>query len=199
MERINKRINRILSVMVCIALSVGVMSCGQRKAEDSKDMAEDSNESKFKNTGLKDDNDFAIDAADGGMLEVKLGELAQTNGSLDAVKKFGKAMVDDHSKANKELQELANRKNITIPLSLSDKNQKHYDDLSKKSGKEFDEAYTDFMVNDHKEDVEAFKKEAEKGNDQDLRSWAAGKLSTLEHHLQMAKEAEQACKNNNSK
>ncbi len=198
MERINKRISVILA-MVFIAVGMGAMSCGPKKADDSTEMAEDSNKSKFKNTGLKDDNDFAIEAADGGMLEVKLGELAQSNASLDVVKKFGRSMVDDHGKANKELKELAHKKNITIPLSLSDKNQKHYDDLSKKQGKDFDKAYTEFMVKDHEEDIDDFKKEAEKGNDQNLKEWAAGKLSTLEHHLQMAKEAEQACKNNNSK
>jgi putative membrane protein len=65
-------------------------------------------------------------------------------------------------------------------------------------GTEFDKAYTDFMVDDHQEDIDDFKKEAEKGNDPEVKSWAADKLSTLEHHLQMAKDAQEACKRNNS-
>jgi putative membrane protein len=199
MKRINKRINTILLGMLFLSLGAMMPSCSPKKADDSKEMAKDSNESKFLNTGLKDDTDFAIEAADGGLLEVKLGELAQSNASLDVVKKFGKTMIEDHRKANGELRVLASKKNITIPLSLSEKNQKRYDDLSKKTGKDFDQAYTDFMVDDHQDDVDAFKDEAEKGNDADVKSWAAGKVGTLEHHLQMAKEAKEACKNNNSK
>ncbi len=48
------------------------------------------------------------------------------------------------------------------------------------------------MVKDHKEDIDAFKKEADKGNDPDLKQWASGKVPTLEHHLDMARSAEDA-------
>jgi len=194
-----KRIYFIFYGLIAFALAMTPMSCGPKnKTEDSKDMAQESNKSKFKNTGLKDDTEFAIEAADGGLMEVKLGELAQTNASLDAVKKFGRSMVADHSKANDELAALAAKRNMTIPLSLSKKNQDRYDDLAKKTEMDFDKAYIEYMVDDHQEDIDAFKKEAEKGNDAELKSWAAGKLSTLEHHLQMAKEAESAVKYNNS-
>jgi putative membrane protein len=195
-----KTTNNILCVALFVAFGVTAVSCGPKtKTEDSKDMAEDSNDSKFKNTGLEDDTKFAIDAADGGLLEVKLGELAQTNASLDAVKKFGKSMMDDHSKANDELATLASQKNMTIPLSLSVKNQGRFDDLSKKTGKDFDKAYMEWMVKDHQEDIDDFKKEVEKGHDAELKSWAAGKVSVLEHHLQMARETEEAVSNNNGK
>ena len=65
----------------------------------------------------------------------------------------------------------------------------------KKSGNEFDKDYTSYMVSDHKEDISLFKKQAEKGKDPEVRAWAAGKLSTLEHHLQMAQTTEDFVKN----
>jgi putative membrane protein len=123
------------------------------------------------------------------MLEVQLGQLAVSKASSPSVKKFGQSMIDDHSKANEELKSLAAQKNITLPAALSDKNQKKYDELSGKTGPEFDKAYSKFMVDDHKEDIDEFKKEAEKGDDPDLKSWAAGKISVLEHHLMMAEAA----------
>jgi len=52
------------------------------------------------------------------------------------------------------------------------------------------------MVKDHKDDIDAFQKEADKGEDPDIKQWAAGKLSTLEHHLDMAKTAEKAVDDN---
>ena len=75
-------------------------------------------------------------------------------------------------------------------MTLSDKSQKKYNDLMEKTGKDFEDAYTDCMVKDHKDAVDKFKKQADKGEDADLKSWAAGKVAALEHHLEMAKATE---------
>ncbi len=167
-------------------------SCSNKSNIDSKDVAEEQNEKKFEDSKIEDDTEFTVNAADGGMLEVKLGELAQANASSDQVKMLGKMMVDDHSKGNQELITLAKQKNISLPTSLSDKCQHDYNELAKKSGKDFDDAYTDFMVKDHKDDISEFKKEGENGKDDDLKRWAAGKVAILEHHLDMAIKAQEA-------
>jgi putative membrane protein len=160
--------------------------------EDSKKVAEKENEAKFDKTDIEDDTDFAVKAADGGMLEVKLGELAQSKGTSPAVKDLGKMMVKDHTKVNEELKALAQQKNISLPAMMSEKCEKKYNDLASKSGHDFDEAYTKAMVKDHKDDFDEFKKEADKGEDPDLKSWAASKLSTLEHHRSMSESAQKA-------
>lgn len=161
-------------------------ACNSNKSEDSKEVAEEQNEAKLDTTALEDDSEFAVAAADGGMMEVKLGELAQTNAASADVKKFGQMMVTDHGKAGEELKTLAGQKNITLPASLSDDKQKHYDDLAKKKGKEFDKAYVSFMVDDHKEDISEFEEAAKDAKDPDVKAWAEGKLPTLKHHLEMA-------------
>lgn len=182
-----------LTLLAAIAFCLTLNSCSTKsETTDSKEAAEDANEKNFDDTKAEDDTEFAVAAADAGMLEVKLGELAQTNASSAEVKSFAKMMVDDHSKANDELMTLAQQKNIVLPGSLSDKSQNKYEDLAKKSGKDFDDAYTEFMVKDHKDVIDSFKKEAEKGAIADLRTWAAGKVSALEHHLEMAKQTEEA-------
>jgi putative membrane protein len=172
-----------------------LVSCGTKSnQDDSKDIAEEQNEQKFENTDAEDDSEFAVTAADGGMLEVQLGQLALTKASSSKVKEFAQSMIDDHSKANEELKTLAQSKNITLPTTLSEKNQEDYNDLAEKSGAEFDKAYCEFMVKDHKEDLEKFRKAAEDAEDPDLKSWAAGKVPVLEHHLSMAEGMEQSVK-----
>lgn len=151
-------------------------------------VAKDSNAARLDTTNLKDDANFAVNAADGGMLEVQLGELAVKNGSSAAVKKFGQTMVDDHSKINDELKALAPKENMTLPTSLSDKSQKKYNDLAKETGKDFDKDYTNAMIDAHKTDIDAFQKESDKGNDSALKTWTTQKLPTLQGHLQMAKD-----------
>ena len=98
-------------------------------------------------------------------------------------------MVKDHSKANDELKAAAKEKNITLPPIMSDKCQKKVSDLAEKKGTDFDKAYAGLMVSDHKDDIDEFKKEAEKGMDKQLSAWAKGKVPVLEHHLMMAEEA----------
>lgn len=44
------------------------------------------------------------------------------------------------------------------------------------------------MVQDHKDDITLFKEEAEKGDDPDVKAWAAKMLSTLERHKKLADE-----------
>lgn len=182
-----------LNFMLVASLFAAV-ACTETKKEDSAEVAEEQNEAAFDDTNREDDMEFAVAAANGGMMEVQMGELAQRNGSSATVKEFGKMMVEDHSKANEELKALAQQKNITLPTSMGEDKQKMYDDLAKKTGKDFDKAYADMMVKDHKEDVEMFREQGEDGNDPELKSWAAGKVSVLEMHLQKAQAMQDAVK-----
>ena len=158
----------------------------KKKQDDSKEVAEDQNEEKFDTTNLEADTEFAVEAADAGMLEVQVGSLALSKASSTKLKEFAQMMINDHTKANEELKALATDKNITLPSAISDKHQRKYDDLAGKSGTDFDKAYGDMMVKDHKDVVDMFKKAADKCKDQQIKAWAAEKIPALEHHLSTA-------------
>src|SRR6185369_16937748 len=103
------------------------------------------------------DRVFINEVAQANLLEVKLGELAQTNTTTDKVKVLGQHMIDDHTKAENELKALASKKGIVVPANLNEKGFKLYKKLVKKQGEGFDKAYTKCMVEDHKEDIDKFK------------------------------------------
>jgi putative membrane protein len=147
-----------------------------------------------KHTASKQPSDqkFVMEAAKGGMAEVELGKLAQDKGASEQVKSFGKRMVDDHSKANDELQTLAKNKSITLPADLGQKHKALKDRLSKLSGPEFDRAYMTAMVRDHQKDVSEFKTESTGGHDPDVKAFASKTLPTLEDHLKLAQQTEKA-------
>jgi putative membrane protein len=126
------------------------------------------------------------EAAQGGMAEVKLGTLAQNKASSEDVKSFGKRMVDDHGKANDELKSLASQKDVTLPADLGSKHKATYDRLSKLSGKEFDRAYMNEMLKDHREDVAEFEKASKSATDPDVKGFASRTLPTLQEHLSEA-------------
>lgn len=134
----------------------------------------------------KQDADFLVKAASGGMLEVELGTLAQTNAAKQGVKEFGDMMVKDHSKGGDSLRALAARKRIVLPDSVSNDQKKERTDLEKKHGAEFDRSYISLMLKDHKEDIDEFEKAAKNANDADIRAFAANTLGMLHHHLDAA-------------
>lgn len=136
------------------------------------------------------DSNFANKAAEGGMAEVKLGQLAKDKASSQAVKDFGQKMIDDHTKAGDELKDIASKKGMTLPNSVSAKDQATYDRLSNLSGAAFDRAYIRDMVTDHRADVNEFRREANSGTDPDLKAFAAKTLPTLEEHLKMAESTD---------
>lgn len=134
------------------------------------------------------DTQFAREAAAGAMAEVRLGELAQQKGSTEAVKNFGKKMVEDHSQANEKLTSIASDQKIRLAAGMNRKDQATYEHLSSLSGDAFDKTYARDMVSDHVKDVAAFKKEAATGKNDAIRKFALETLPTLETHLKMARE-----------
>ena len=133
------------------------------------------------------DTHFAMKAAQGGMTEVKIGQLAADKAGSPDVKAFGQQMVDDHTKANDQLKSIAKDEGITLPSDVNQKQQATYDKLSKLSGADFDKQYVKSMVMDHEEDVKDFRKETNSGKDEKIKSFASQTLPTLQQHLDKIK------------
>ena len=134
-----------------------------------------------------DDAQFATTAASGSMMEVEMGKLCVQQTKNSEVKKLGAMMVEDQTNLNNELKAIAANRNLTLPVLMSDKDQKMVDNMRNKSGNDFDKSYVNMMVNDHEEDITGFKKEASSGKDSDISSFATRALPTLQKHLDAAK------------
>jgi putative membrane protein len=142
----------------------------------------------------KEDKSFLDEAATGGLFEVRLGQLAVKQANSEDVKGFGQRMIDDHTKVNAKLAQIAQQKGIAVPLELDKKHQGEIDKLSKLGGAKFDQEYMSTMVDDHAKDVKAFEKEAKEAKDTDLKELAATTLPTLQEHLAMAKQIHEKVK-----
>ena len=134
------------------------------------------------------DRQFIKKAAEGGMAEVQLGQLATEKASSPEVKQFGQRMVDDHTKANDQLKQVASQKGVTVPDKLSAKDEATKARLEKLSGKSFDRAYMKDMVTDHTKDVSEFRMESKNAKDPDVKNFASETLPTLESHLKQARD-----------
>ena len=140
------------------------------------------------------DRQFMMEAASGGMMEVELGRIASQSASHDRVKSFGNMMVQDHTNANNELKAIASGKNVMLPDSMMTKHREHLEMMRNKSGKEFDRAYMNMMVQDHNQDVSNFQKASNSAQDADLKGFASKTLPILQMHLDSAKAINTAVK-----
>jgi putative membrane protein len=134
------------------------------------------------------DKKFVKDAAQGGLAEVQLGRLATEKGSSPEVKAFGQRMVKDHTQANDQLKQVAESKGIEVPTDLNAKDKMLKDQLSNLSGRQFDQAYMQDMVKDHKQDIADFARESRTGNDATVKDFASKTLPTLRSHLRKAEK-----------
>ena len=126
---------------------------------------------------------LAKKAAMGGMAEVALGKMAADKSKDTKVKDFGDLMVEDHGKANDELASIAKSENIQLPTSLDAKHQALSDSLSKLSGKAFDKAYVNAMLEGHKQTLALLQDEAANGKDPQMKAFAVNTATVVQGHL----------------
>lgn len=135
----------------------------------------------------RQDRNFVEEATEGGIEEVQLGKLAAERAENDQVKTFGQRMIADHSQANQRLSEIAQRAGLPPAKEPSRSEQRKTEKLGKLSGAEFDKEYISTMVDDHKKTIDAFEKQAKKGEHAELKTFAQDTLPKLEQHYDMAK------------
>ncbi len=130
---------------------------------------------------------FAAAAAIGGMSEVAISQLGVQKATDPELKKFSQQMVEDHTRMNGELTELASKKQIALPRTVDPKSQFCAQSLTGLSGEKFDRCYAKAQLVSHMEAVSAFEAEAERGQDPEVKALAAKALPHIKHHLAIIK------------
>lgn len=146
------------------------------------------NPSKEKSRMNQQDKDFARLAAQANRGEIEIGTLAQQKASNDAVKEFGKRMVEDHTNAGHELRNWSAQTNFMLPTGITADDSSTKSSLSSESGTQFDQKYMQSQLKDHKQVIAAFEKEIQDGQDPQLKQIAAKILPVLQDHVRLAED-----------
>ena len=129
------------------------------------------------------DASFLKEAASGGVFEVEAAQTGSRMASDAGVKSFAQTLATDHGKANDELKQLANSKQVAVSDNLPSGMQRDLDKLGKKSGKDFDREFIkEVGIKDHEKDIKLFEKASKNAKDPDVRAWAEKTLPTLQQH-----------------
>jgi putative membrane protein len=227
--------NRLINAKATLAFAVCTLlavSAATLRADDDKDKSSDKDKPESSSSAVSKDSSqgapptqggtatsgklsrgdekFVKDACMAGMKEVHMGKLGVQKAQNEQVKTYAQRLIDDHTKANTELKQLASQKGLTLPddkfassgetTSDSDRtkvresesadhkeHQAHLKKLEALSGTEFDREFVRMAVKDHEKNVKEFEKASQKADDADLKAFAQKTTPTLREHLQQAR------------
>jgi putative membrane protein len=140
-------------------------------------------------TMSKADQKILMDMAMGNMAEIEAAKLAQTKSQNEQVKTFAQQMIDDHSKVQTEIQQLATSKGVTLPTELDKSHKAQADKLAAMSGDAFDKAYMKQAgVSDHKKMHGMLASAGKKAKDPDLKALIGRIAPAVDQHLKAAQQ-----------
>lgn len=122
------------------------------------------------------------------MMEIEASKMAEEKATSPKVKEFGKMMVAEHTKTSQEMKPLASKMGVTMPTTMMPMHKEMMNELSGKSGAEFDKAYMDLMEKAHKMDVAMFEAKSKNARSQDVRAFTDKTLPILRTHHKRASE-----------
>ncbi len=177
---------RLISLVSLFFLVCFLSACNDNpKSVNDKSLSKEENDVPVESS-IELDTSFIANAAKNNLEQIQLGQLAQLKGNLEQVKNLGKQIAKDNIFILKELQLIAGKKQITLPASLSEEAQAFYSNLINKEGADFDKAYINKIVEDHKSDIKKYKNISKSAIDKEISQWANLKLPILKMQLDSA-------------
>ncbi len=163
--------------LTCLSLSLFAQST------DPVKKANEANEKKEDKKMVDDDAaDFLVKSADSRMMDAREGKLALEKATVPALRNYGKLMMKDQAMLLEKIKTLALKKQVTLPSDISEKKAESREDLSKESGKDFDEKFIKMITIDHERDVKLFRKAIDQ-DDKDVKEFAQKYLPLIQSHL----------------
>lgn len=175
--------------------AVAFASCGDgtgNKVENTTDTIGAKIETGIDNLGNKVDNmmdrnkdeDFLEDAVEANSKELRALNIGKEKGGAD-VKANATKMIPDHRDLGNQVMTYLKNKNITLrDLDTTGTDN----DLTNKTGNDFDKAWAQKMVDDHEKVIKMFEDAQNDVQDQELKTMITNALPKLRHHLEMSRQ-----------
>lgn len=136
------------------------------------------------------DQKFVDMAAQTDMMEAHLAQMAQDRAEAQGVKDYAQMLNSDHTNDYQQLTAAATKAGLTVPQGLDAMHDRKIAPFEKLKGAAFDHRYITEMISGHEEAISAYKKEANDGQNADIKAYANTALPVLQKHLDGAKDLE---------
>ncbi|HDZ56280.1 MAG TPA: DUF4142 domain-containing protein [Pseudomonas xinjiangensis] len=132
--------------------------------------------------------EFVDEATAKGIAEIETSKLAIEKSDNTEITSFAEKMIDEHTKANEKMRDLAMEKNLEVSDDATLMDQGKAMILQLRDGEDFNEAYTNNQVVAHEQTIELFETASENVDDEEVRKLAEEMLPKLREHLAKAQE-----------
>lgn len=137
----------------------------------------------------REDRDMIEDLAEANLSAMDTGRLALSKSQNPRVREYAQKMVDDHSAAQQELQQMAQGKNVTLPQATDLAHRAVAGALRFLSGETFESQYINRVgVDAQQRTVELLLKAQGQARDPELKALAGRMLPVVQGHLDMARQ-----------
>jgi putative membrane protein len=179
---------RALHVSLAVLSGAALLS-GQVVAQSAPSSSSSTDSTKASSAMSKADQNSMKKVAQGNLAEIEAGKLALERSQNDSVKTFAQKMVDEHTKAQDELQQLAQAKGVQLPTEPDLTHRTRNKAMSALKGDAFDKQYLSRGgMNDHRDAHNLVQKIQQSATDPDLKALAGKMAPTIDQHLAEARE-----------
>jgi putative membrane protein len=135
------------------------------------------------------DRQFVLTAAEAGLANIAMGELALQKSTSPQVKQFAQAEIAEQQQLKQALSQVAPRLGVSLPTAPGPRYQALAAKLAQLSGEQFNRAYLhEGGVNAHLENAATFQREAQFGQDAGVVAIANRSLPTIQNHFTTASQ-----------
>lgn len=178
---------KLQPIALATLLALGLASGAQ--AQTTTAPADSSQNTSTRATVPEADRDFIKAAAESGHAEVQAARMAVAKSTNAEIKKYAQMLIDDHTKANAKLAQIAKSKKVSLPKEPSLMQKGKLQLLKRADGVDFDKRFAEDMgVDAHRKVIELFREEVANGRDPEVKAFAQETLPKLEQHLEMAQK-----------
>lgn len=185
-------------MMFKVAIAIGslffILSCNEQERNKYRNRPlsmEDSITNKMEaDSGILESEDKAFVNAviRSGMGEIEAGKLASEKSRDTAIQSYAKLLITQHQQLTKDMKDIVAERRVQIPESLDDAHTDKLNRLRSKSGKEFESAFLQQMIEDHTTSLTLFDQAGAHAKDVHIQSFANKNIPIIRNHLQIAKK-----------
>lgn len=173
--------------------TVGQSTEGASSAQSSGSSGTSADTAAGKQEGSKTlsraDQNLMRELAQSNLAEIEAGKIALSQSKNDQVRNFAQRMIDDHQQAQKDLEQLAQAKGVTLPTEPDNKHKAAAKKLSALEGDKFDKQYMkQGGLSDHRNTHRMLQRAQTRADDADLKALAAKMEPVVSQHLTMAQD-----------
>ncbi|WP_202638775.1 DUF4142 domain-containing protein [Bailinhaonella thermotolerans] len=131
------------------------------------------------------DRTYLVRAHQSNLAEIAAGKAASQKSNAAELRDMGAKLIDDHTKLDEDVKRVAQRAGVALPATPSQEQQRQLQEVSGKSGVEFERAWVTSQLAGHRQTLAEGGRELEQGSAAEVKRLARDAEPVVQHHLDM--------------